>query len=149
MLRKSLVALVAAAALITLSVQEASARPGGRGGGGGFHGGGFHGGGFRGGGHGFSRGFGGGPRMHMGGGGYRGGFARGGWGHRGFVHRGFGPRFGYGYRPFRPYGFRPYFAPTFYAAPYAYYGGSCFRWRRVWTPYGVQLRRVWVCGRRW
>jgi hypothetical protein len=82
--------------------------------------------------------------MHMGSPGFRGGFARGGWGNRGFVHRGYGWN-----RPFRRYGFRPYFAPTFYAAPYAYYGGSCFRWRQVWTPYGVQFRRVWVCGRRW
>lgn len=30
---------------------------------------------------------------------------------------------------------------------YAYYN-SCYRWRRVWTPYGPQLRRVYVCGYR-
>ena len=140
MLRKSFVALAAVAALVTFTVVEASARSGGGHGGRGYGGSGFH------------RGMGGGPRMHMGGGYRGGGFVNRGYVNRGFVNRGFGPR--YGHRPFayRPYGFRPYYAPRFryYGAPYAYYGGynSCYRWRRVWTPYGLQMRRVWVCGYR-
>jgi hypothetical protein len=143
MFRKSIVALATVAALITLTVTEVSARGGGGHGGGGFRGGGFHGGGF-------SRGMGGGPRMHMGGGGYRGGWNRGfvnrGFVGRGYVNRGFGPRWGH-----RAFVRRPFFGPRFrfYGYPYAYYGGvadSCFRWRRVWTPVGWRFRRFWVCG---
>ena len=146
MLRKSCVALATAAALITFTAVEATAR-GGHGGG---HGGGR--GGWGGGGHGFSRGFSGGPRVGMGvgrgfAGGPRVGVGRGFAG--GYGYRGFAPR--YGYRPYvRPYAFRPRFYGGYAAYPYAYYGGvyndSCYRWRRVWTAYGWQLRRFWVCN---
>ena len=50
MLRKTIIALLAVAALGLVSPTGAFARGGGGGHGGGFHGGGFHGGGFRGGG---------------------------------------------------------------------------------------------------
>jgi hypothetical protein len=35
----------------------------------------------------------------------------------------------------------------FYGYPYAYYGDDgCYQFRRVPTPWGWRLRRVWVCG---
>jgi uncharacterized membrane protein len=44
-----------------------------------------------------------------------------------------GPGWGWGY----PYAYAP--------GPY-YYAGGCWQPRRVGTPYGWRLRRVWVCG---
>ena len=84
-------------------------------------------------------------------GGHGHGFHRG--GHVGHMHRGFGPRhFGhrhYGHRHWGHgprFGFRPYYRPY----SYGYYGANrCYRWRPVATPYGVQMRRVWVCGPRY
>jgi uncharacterized membrane protein len=38
--------------------------------------------------------------------------------------------------------------PGFAVAPYAYdydYGYGCYQTRRVWTPYGWRVRRVYVC----
>jgi len=38
--------------------------------------------------------------------------------------------------------------PGFAVAPYAYdydYGYGCYQARRVWTPYGWRVRRVYVC----
>lgn len=69
-----------------------------------------------------------------------------GWsGHRHFGHRHWGHRH-YGFRPYRHYGFRPFYRPRIYGF---YRGPSCWRWRPVATPYGVQMRRVWVCGPRY
>ena len=78
--------------------------------------------------------------------------------HRGFGHRSFGHR-SFGHRHFghRHWGHRPHFAhrPIYrpYYRPYSYgfYNGAnrCYRWRPVATPYGVQMRRVWVCGPRY
>jgi hypothetical protein len=53
-------------------------------------------------------------------------------------------------RGWRGYGYRHrYRGPGIafgFAAPYAYaYGGSCYRTRRVLTPWGWRFRRVWVC----
>ncbi len=54
---------------------------------------------------------------------------------------------GHGYRRYG--GYRHYGGPGIafgFAAPYAYaYGGSCYRGRRVLTPWGWRFRRVWVC----
>jgi hypothetical protein len=140
MLRKTILALVAVAAVTMLPTKDASARGGF--GGGGFHGGGFHGGGgFRGGG--------------WGGGGFRGGGWRGGgYGWRGEGYGWRGPAYGaiglgvglglagayggWGY----PYGYG-------YGYPgYANYddGGCYLVRRRVWTNYGWRVRPVQVCG---
>ncbi len=80
----------------------------------------------RGGGGGFRGGGGGGFRG--GGGGFRGGGYRGG----GFRGAGLGLGVGLGLGAYGAYG------------GYGY-GNSCIRLRRVWTPYGYQLRRVNVC----
>ncbi len=37
-----------------------------------------------------------------------------------------------------------YYRPYLYAGYYGY--NSCYRWRRVWTPWGPRLRRVNVCA---
>jgi hypothetical protein len=42
----------------------------------------------------------------------------------------------------------PVFGFSFGAAPYAYdrdYGYGCYQVRRVWTPYGWRVHRVYVC----
>ena len=118
MLRKALMAVAAVASLSLFSPIDASARGGF--GGGGFHGGGFHGGGgFRGGGW---RGGGFGPALGIG------------------VGLGLAGAYGgYGY-PYGGYG---------YPASYAYYGdeGGCYLVRRrVMTNYGWRVRPVRVCG---
>jgi len=78
-------------------------------------------------------------------GGHHGHIHRGWGGHRNFGHRHFGHRH-FGFRPYRNFGFRPYYR----SYPYGFYGGgSCYRWRQVVTPYGIQMRRVWVCGARY
>jgi hypothetical protein len=60
--------------------------------------------------------------------------------HRGFVsNRGFMANRNLGFR-YRHAGFRVH-RPYLYAA-----FGSCYRWRQVLTPIGIQLRRVNVCG---
>jgi hypothetical protein len=33
----------------------------------------------------------------------------------------------------------------FYGPAYNYYGDGCYQWRRIWTPYGWRVRRVYVC----
>ena len=56
---------------------------------------------------------------------------------------------GHAARGWRGHGYRHYGGPGIafgFAAPYAYaYGGSCYRTRRVLTPFGWRFRRVWVC----
>jgi hypothetical protein len=53
--------------------------------------------------------------------------------HGGFHGRGFGPGFGFGVYP--------------YYEEYPYdYGEECYQLRRVRTPHGWRLRRVWVCN---
>jgi hypothetical protein len=58
--------------------------------------------------------------------------------HRGVSNRGFIANRHVGFR-YRHAGFRhrPYIYTAF---------GSCYRWRQVSTPIGIQLRRVNVCG---
>jgi hypothetical protein len=163
MLRKTVLALLAAvtvAAVGLATAPDASARGGF--GGGGFHGGGF-GGGFRGG------GFGGGFRGGFGGGGFRAagfrtaGFAgpgwRGGGWHHGFRRPGLigvglglglaGAYAAYGYPYGYGYGYDPYYA-GYYDDGYGYgygYGGGCYIVRQsVWGPYGPTIRRVQVCN---
>ena len=119
MLRKTILALMAVAAIGLGSATDASARGGGgHGGGGGGYGGG--GGGFHGGGGGFH---GGGGGFH-GGGGFRGGGFRGG---------GVGYYGGYGY----PYGYGGYYDDDV--------GGCYLVRRRVMTRYGWRIRRVQIC----
>jgi len=157
MVRKSLIALLAVAALGLVSPTMALARGGGGGGGhggGGFGGGGgFHGGGGFGGGGGFHGGGFGGGGFHGGGfagggfrgGGFAGGFHNGGFG-RGF-HGGFGRRFAFGSG--LGYGFYPYDYYDDYAYdPYANYddGGCYVVQRRVHTTHGWRLQPVQVCG---
>jgi len=124
MLRKTMIALLALAAVGLLSPDVALAGHGGGGGGG--HGGGFGGGG------GHMGGFGGG---HMGGfgGGHGGGF------HGGFHHGGFG------------IGVAPYYYGGYYDDPY-YYGyeegdaGQCYLVRhRFHTRHGWRHRTVQIC----
>jgi hypothetical protein len=93
-----------------------------------------------------ARGHGGGGGGGRGGGGGHAAFGHFGGGGHAFGH--FGGGFG-GHRHFRSS--RGFFGPRFgfYSYPYAYYGGSCYRVRRVATRYGWQLRRVWVCGPRY
>jgi hypothetical protein len=127
MLRKTILALMAVAAIGIGSTSDVSARGGGGGGGG--HGGGGHGGGF-----------GGGGGFHGGGGfGRGGGFGGGGRGFGGGFHRGFG---GYGGGYYGDYGY-----PYGYGG---YYGdddeGGCYLVRRrVMTRYGWRIRRMQVC----
>jgi hypothetical protein len=123
MLRKTLIALTAAASVALLAPGVAQARGGhggggfgghggfGHGGFGGFHGGGFHGGGF----------------------------------HHGFGIGAFGLGVGLGYGLYGPYGY--------YGYPYGYYddyyadeGGCYVVRRRVHTRYGWRIRPVEVCG---
>lgn len=172
MLRKTMIALFAAASVAMLVPDTASAR-GGFGGGGGFRGGGgFHGGGFRGGGIGIG---GGGFRAAAIGGGFRaagppvaafrgGSFAvnsfRGSGFRPGFRHRGFplaaaavvGAGLGYGL--YGPYGYysgyddgNPYYANDGYDNGYYYGDGGCYVvQQRVMTPYGWSLQPVQVCN---
>lgn len=72
-----------------------------------------------------------------GGGGFRGGgFRGGGWRGGGFRGAGLGLGLGLGLGAYGAYGY----------GGYPYYGGDgCIRLRRIWTPYGYQLRRVNVC----
>lgn len=134
MLRKTMIALLAAAAVGFVSPTTASARGGH---GGGFHGGGFHGGGFHGGFHG-------------------GGFHGGGFHHHGFHGRGFGVGFGLGLAaPFGysawdyPYGYSDWGYPYSYPASYSGYyddDDGCYLARRqVQTAYGWRWQRVEVC----
>ncbi|WP_292609965.1 hypothetical protein [Nitrobacter sp. 62-13] len=121
MLRKTMIALLAALALGLVAPTAASAR----GGFGGFHGGGFHGGGFH------------------------GGFHGGGFGHHGFYGRGLGWGLGLGFAaPYAYYGWGyPY---GYYGYPYgysSYYDDGCYLTRRrVHTRHGWRWRRVEVCG---
>jgi hypothetical protein len=120
MLRKTMMALFAAASLAVLFPTDASAR-------GGFGGGGFHGGGFHGG---------------FGGGGWRGG----GW--RGPAFGAFGLGVGLGLAgAYGAYGY-PYGYGYGYPASYAYYGeGGCYLVRRrIWTTYGWRLQPVRLCN---
>ena len=124
-------ALALAAILVLGSLPlapDAFAARGGGHGGGGFHGGG---GGFHGGFH---------------GGGFRSGAFRGGGltGRHGFaIHRGFGIRRGVAFhRPFFHNRFRSFHRGFGF---YPYYGYSCYRWRRVLTPFGWRLRWVNAC----
>jgi hypothetical protein len=118
-MRKTVIALAAAAALMAGSTMAALAHGGGHGGGGG----GGHGGGFGG---------------HMGGGHWGGG----GFGHAAFAHSG-----GWGHQAFRFHGNRVafrhhrFFRGAFFGAgydPYYAYDDSC----HVWTPWGWR----WVCN---
>ena len=130
MLHKTIIALLAIAAVGMVSPAVAFARGGGGGGGGqgvggggGFHGGGgFGGGGFHGGGG-------------FGGGGFHGGPAVGGGGFRGYARYGYGG--GYGY---------PYAYGDYYGYPDYYGGDDCYLVRqRVLTRYGWRIRRVEIC----
>jgi len=119
MLRKTIIALLAVAAVGFLSPTVASARGGfGGHGGGGFHGG-FHGGGFHGfhGGRGFA--FGAGLGLGL------------------YAPYAYGA---YGY----PYGY--YGDPYAYSDYYDDDGGCYMVQRRVYTRYGWRLRPVQVCG---
>src|SRR5229473_2823026 len=157
MLRKTMIALFAAASVGMLAPSVASARGGFGGGGGGFHGGGgggFHGGGFGGGGFrgggfamgGFNRGaMAGGFRSAEGFHGDRG---------RGFGFRGhdFGRhRFGFGFGGYYPYDYYDDYAYGDYY-PYAYNdtytdNGNCYVvQRRVHTTHGWRRQPVQVCG---
>ena len=135
MKRRTIMTLVASAALcLTMLPGPVSARMGGGGHGGGMHGGmGMHGAGF--------------------GGGMRGGFHSapvafhpGHFGnnfasrhnnfafrHRGFIH----DRFAFRHHRFR------HFPHSFFVAAI---GDDCFVVRQMWTPWGWRWRRVWVCG---
>jgi len=141
MIRKTIIALFALAAVGLVQPTAAFARGGGgggHGGGGGGHGGGFGGGGFHGGG--FHGGLAGGG-FH--GGGFHGGFAGGGFRGRGF-HDGFHRR------AFVGLGFGPYYDDGYY--PYAYNdddyddGGCYVVRRRMHTHHGWRIRPVQVCG---
>lgn len=124
MLRKAMMAVAAVASLSLLAPSDASARGGF--GGGGFRGGGFHGGGF-------------------GGGGWRGGGWRGGgYGWRGPAFGALGVGVGLGLAG--AYGY-PYGYGYGYPASYAYYGdGGCYLVRRrVWTNRGWHFQPVRVC----
>ena len=119
MLRKTILALIAVAAIGLGSATDVSARGGGGGHGGG--GGGGHGGG------------GGGGHGGGGGGGHGGGFHGGGFGGGGFGGGGayYG---GYGY----PYGYGGYYDNDDE-------GGCYLVRRRVMTRYGWRIRRVQIC----
>ena len=119
--------LAIATALALGSMATAVEAKGGHGGGHGGKGGGG------GGGHGISRGV-------SGGGHGIGGFRRSGISRSFGVNRSFrvGRSFRHGHRFHRRGGYYPY-----------YYSGyrSCYRWRRILTPYGWQFRRINVCYR--
>ena len=73
-----------------------------------------------------------------------GAFARG-----GHFHGGHGFHGSHGFHGGYHGGFhRGWGASQFIYAPYAYAGyyGSCYQVRRILTPYGLRLRRVYVCG---
>jgi hypothetical protein len=129
MLRKTIIALLAAAPMAMFAPDAASARGGG-GGGGGHFGGGM-------GGH-FAGGMGGG--MHMGGGPHFGGGFHGGSFHGGFHHRFGGIGLGF-YGPYYDSDYYPY------EGSYVDQGDSdCYLVRRrVHTRYGWRLRRVQIC----
>ena len=84
----------------------------------------------------------------------RGHGGRGGMGHASFS-RGSGIGHSWGGRSWgggRSFAFhRGYSHRRFYGTGLAFYGGynSCYRWRPVPTRYGIQMRRVWVCGYRY
>jgi hypothetical protein len=60
--------------------------------------------------------------------------------------RGHGHHGGGHARSFGGHGFNHGFRYRPYYRPHVYYGySSCYRWRRVWTPYGWVLRRVNIC----
>jgi len=137
MLRKTMIALCAAASVAALAPDTASAR------------GGFGGGGFRAAALPVAAGFRGGNFA-----GYRGGF------HHGFRHRGFpiaaaavvGAGLGYGL--YGPYGYYsgyddpyPYYANYGYDNGYYYGDGGCYVvQQRVLTPYGWIIQPVQVCN---
>lgn len=77
---------------------------------------------------------------HGGHGGAGGGHWSGGGGHWGGGH--WGGHFGHGF------GFRRGFGVGLWGGPfYGYYPyAGCWRWHRVWTPWGRRLHRVNVCG---
>ena len=140
MLRKTMIALFAAASVSVLAPSLASARGGFGGGGGGFHGGGFGGGGFH--------------SAGIGGGGFRSAaIASGGFRSRAFAADHHGRRFafgafavglGYPYAYYDDYGY-PY---DDYGYDDSYYGdGGCYGvQRRVHTRFGWRIRPVQVCG---
>ncbi len=136
MMRKSIVALLAVAALGLAQPTAALARGGGGGGGGhGGGGGGGHGGFAAGGFHG---GFAGGGFR---GGGFHSGFAGGGF-HDGGFHHGF--HHGFHRHVFVGFGFGPYYDGYY---PYDYYDDGCYIvHRRVMTRYGWRIRPVQLCG---
>jgi hypothetical protein len=176
MLRKTMIGLLAAAAVATLAPGMASARGFGGGGGGGFHGGGGGGGGFHsaaigGGGAGFhgAMGSGGGFRAASVGGNAMNAnaLARGPVGAGNVAANGLHPGFGHGFHHGRGFGFGGFGAGVGYGLydPYAYYGddygypgyasddsyygddGGCYIVRqRVHTRYGWRLRPVQICG---
>src|SRR6266436_3585955 len=136
MMRKTIIALFALAAVGLVQPTVASARGGGGGGGGGHGGGGGRGGGFGGGG-GFHGGGGGGFQ----GGGFHGRFAGGGF-HGGRFHGGFHRRafvglgFGSYYDGYYPYAYNDYYDD----------GGCYVVRRRVHTRYGWRVRPLQICG---
>ncbi|WP_174556517.1 hypothetical protein [Bradyrhizobium canariense] len=122
MLRKTFLALAAAASIGLLMPGAALARGGfggGHFGGGGFHGGfgggGFHGGGFRG------RGF-------------------------GYGVGAFGLGLGLGYGLYGPYGYYGGYGYPYYDDYYADESSCYIVRRRVHTPYGWRIRPVEICG---
>jgi hypothetical protein len=161
MLRKTMIALFAAASFGMLAPGVASARGGF--GGGGFHGGGggLHG-GFGGGGF-HAGGMGGGFRSAaIGGGGFRSAAIGGGFPNRSFAAHGFGGRgfhhrrgfplaafaAGVGYGLYDPYDYGYDYGYPYYADDYSYYddGGCHVVQRRVLTRYGWHLHPVQVCN---
>ena len=141
MLRKTVLAVLAVAALGLATMTDASARGGF--GGGGFRGGGFGGGGFR------AAGIGGGGfrSAAFAGGGWRGGGWHGGFRRPGLVGVGVGlglagayAAYGYPYG----YGYDPYYAGYYDDGGY---GGGCYVvQQRIWTGYGWAFRPVQVCN---
>ncbi|PZA09031.1 hypothetical protein DNX69_25405 [Rhodopseudomonas palustris] len=54
----------------------------------------------------------------------------------------YGGGYGYGYGPRYVYGYRP--APAYVVAP-GYYGGCYWQRQRFWDGYGWRIRRIRVC----